>query len=228
MPIQQKKASNGVKDRFYGLDSKYIQMDKAINPHPAHYLSNQVGYIRKMWIGKLPVLSRSLIELCKESRTFPCIYNMETDSTGRRLSTYPWEIGLNEQRIIDAALLSIHLPVGTSSHYEVRNTFFKSTTILKFSTKLRMLTALMPLFVYLSGMVTEYKIFFMMYSEDISSIFSPVLSTKEISILQDKLTEDVCLYQGLFPPPMHLMVFHLLIHCFRYMSNSFQLILQHR
>ena len=51
-----------------------------------------------------------------------------------------------------------------------------------------------------------------MYSEDISSIFSPVLSTKEISILQDKLTEDVCLYQGLFPPPMHLMVFHLLIH----------------
>jgi hypothetical protein len=105
------------------------------------------------------------------------------------------------------------IPTGYKKSFEAKSVFCY-TAMPKFNIKMIIMKSFFPLIIYLlkQEMPIEYKAFFMMFSELVVDLMSPVVALSSIESLHNRAIEFVCLFQGLFPQTEHHMVFHFLIH----------------
>lgn len=211
LAIANNQHSKGVTGSFYGFLSNHVKLETHVNIDPAHTLAGMFGYIILLWGGQRPSPSDAFNKYCEDAKIFPCMWDSEYKDPNNRGDLYPWQISTASQNKIDAFLCSLHIPLGTSQHFEVK-TIFTYSGLLKFSVKLKLITALMPVIVLWSGMALPYKAFFTMFSGDIVNLLSPVHDLSKVDELTNRLIETVCIYQGLFPPSEHCMVVHHLMH----------------
>ena len=200
--------SKGVKDHFYGFDSKYVSLEKHVNFDPAHVIKNIYDYFHQLWTAELPKINEGLFRNFSTNKCWPFI--KQSLENRERL---PWNISKDNQQKIDAWVLCLHIPMGYKDSFEV-NSIFAYTQMSKYNIKMNIIKSLFPLMFFLlrHDMPVEYRALFMMFSEFIIDLSSPVIDTSTINSLYEHSVEYVSLFQGFIPHPEHRMVNHSLIH----------------
>jgi len=86
----------------------------------------------------------------------------------------------------------------------------------KYNIKMNIIKSLFPLMFYLlrHDMPVEYRAMFMMFSEFIIDLSSPVIDTSTVNSLYEHSVEFVSLFQGFIPHSEHRMVIYSLINSF--------------
>ena len=200
--------SMGVKDDFYGFLSKYVSLEKHLNFDPAHVIKNIYDYIYKLWTADLPIINEGLFKNNSVTKCWPFIKQLSD-----KKESLPWNISKANQEKIDAWMLSIHVPMGYKNSFEATS-IFAYTQMSKFNVKMNIIKSIFPLIFFLlrNDMPVEYRAIFMMFSELIVDLSSPVIDTSTINSLYENAIEFVNLFQGLIPHTEHHMVYHSLIH----------------
>ena len=200
--------SLGVKDHFYGFDSKHVSLEKHLNFDPAHVIKNIYDYIYKLWTADLPIINEGLFKNVSVTKCWPFIKQLSD-----KKESLPWNISKANQEKIDAWMLSIHIPMGYKNSFEATS-IFAYTQMSKFSVKMNIIKSIFPLMFFLlrNDMPVEYRAIFMMFSELIIDLSSPVIDTSTIKSLYENAVEFVNLFQGFIPHTEHHMVYHSLIH----------------
>ena len=224
----------GVKDHFYGFDSKYVSFEKHLNFDPAHAFTNCFDYLKDFWTGVCPEINADLFAHCSTTKCWSFIeeiakQNTTEDNNNKRDNNninkkkdkdknnlgFPWNISNQNQTKIDSWIISLIIPVGFKDTFEVKSLFVYTKT-QKFNIKMNIIKSIIPLVMFLLDreMPTEYKALFMMFSELVVDLMSPVIDSSDIAsdLLHYRVIEFLVLFQGFFPPTEHHMVFHFLIH----------------
>ena len=202
----------GVKDHFYGFADPYVEFEYHLNFDPAHAIANCFQDIKELWNGTIPEINEGLLNHCFKYKTWPFI-NLYSQYDNKDNDVYPWNISKRNQNKIDSWIISIIIPPGFKNHFEVKS-LFVHTQMTKFNIKMNIIKSIFPLVMFLvhDDMPVEYKGVFMMFSEFIVNIMSPVIDSSTIDSLLFQSAEFVSLFQGYFPPSLHHMIWHFLIH----------------
>eukprot|EP01035_Chromulina_nebulosa_P022227 gene22227-28781_t len=217
----------GVKDHFYGFDSKYVN-ENHLNFDPAHAFTNCFDYLKDFWTGVSPEINADLFAHCSTTKCWSFIeeiakQNTTEDNNNKRDNNninkkkdkdknnlgFPWNISNQNQTKIDSWIISLIIPVGFKDTFEVKSLFVYTKT-QKFNIKMNIIKSIIPLAMFLLDreMPTEYKALFMMFSELVVDLMSPVIDSSDIAsdLLHYRVIEFLVLFQGFFPPTEHHMV----------------------
>ncbi len=215
------KHYNGVKGVWHLHRLQYANIETDLCWDPFHTFFNVAKNILKNW--KDERYDQYNIPFCKENELHYYLYDNDENSNPRKkrkLSSFaPWLIDEKSQTWIETIIYEILIPSGLSNDFQFRDTrMFKQTGNLRSTAYIQIITVLMKLILTVVSksqknsdysMPKEYKLFYLMLSEDLNMLMSPVFhSLEEVQDIIKKLLEISCLSEGLFPPSENRLIQH--------------------
>jgi len=140
-------------------------------------------------------------QLCKAERVHPSLWY--PDNNGAPI----WQLGENAMDYMDALMGATLFPYGYESKFGILNPF-RQTGYLKGMQVIQFVTTFLPTFLHLTDLSREYKVFISMFAVDIADLLSVNLDADEVESLSERITETVCVKEGLFSDSEANIVWH--------------------
>jgi hypothetical protein len=204
------KAFNGVKDVWHLYRLKYAKVEQDIMWDPFHAIYNVCKYVILNW--KDERSKQYDISFCKDNSLHYYLYeaidNYKDKSNDTVVkSNAPWIINEKTQTWIETIIYEILVPRSLSNSFQLKWVhIFHNTGQLRSTAEIQVITVLMKLILTIVSqnnevMTKSYKLYYLMLSEDISLLMSPIFHKEsDIELLQNKLLELTCMGEGFFPP----------------------------
>jgi len=230
LEIRKKKKSvkhyNGVKGVWHLNRLPYAKIETDICWDPFHTIFNVAKNIIKNWKDErsdqynIPYLKKNKLHhylYDKDKAKDHSAKNNKMNSK-QKSSNAPWLIDESTQTWIETLVHEILIPSNLSNDFQFHSVrMFKQTGDLRSTGYMQVITVLMKLILTIVSqnqksefsMPKHYKLFYLMLSEDINIVMSPVFHTEEeVNDIIKKLLELCCLSEGLFPPSENRLVQH--------------------
>jgi hypothetical protein len=214
-------AYHGVKDVWHLYRLPYAKIETDICWDPFHAIYNVCKYVILNW--KDERFSQYAVPYCKYNKLHHYLYNKNNEKINKKVtkknkskSNAPWVLSEKYQIWIETLAYNILVSQNMGHNFQFKYVhLFKQTGHLRSTSVIQVITVLMKLILTVisqkknNPMPKPYKLYYLMLSEDIQLLMSPVFRKKtDVINLQNKILELTCMGEGLFPPSETRIVQH--------------------